>query len=476
VTEPGAGAAVSALTPRTAAATAVGQLAGKALLLLIAFANTAIITRALGAGGYADWATVLTLTAMLGFALDPGISPPLVRRLSGTREDVPSPATLLWARIGLSALVYVVVIAASLAIRGTDAMLLAVVLAAELFPRSVVLNVAAWLQAYHRLHRQTAREVVSMGVGLALLGIAVALDAPAEVLAAVGIVVPSALLAGLSQRELRLVPTQSRGPERQALRSLVLEALPIAAAVALLSVYTRIDVVFVSAAEDAAGLAQYLLAFRFVEVLIMVAGILAVTLMPMLAARSGRMSLTADRLTHETMVAVGGLGALSGMALIAVANPAIDVLAPASLHFAADLLLLLSPVALALYLNFFLGYLMMALREGRRYLWFNSVALALNLAANAIFTPEYGSVAAARITWMTELVVVVAAMVPLARAPGGARAALKCAVLAAAAIAASELAYDGTAPVLVALVGAALTAAVAWPELVRRARDVAAHR
>jgi O-antigen/teichoic acid export membrane protein len=285
------------------------------------------------------------------------------------------------------------------------------------------------------------------------------------------VVLPSALLAALSMRELRLVP-HGGSPDvdqRGVIWSILREAAPLAGAILLVSLYTRIDVVFVSAAEDAAGYAQYLLAFRFVEQLIVVAAILAGTLLPMLAARATSRSLFGDEVTHQTMLAVTTLGGLSSMALIAVAKPLIGVVGPDSFGFAAKLLMLLSPIALALYLNFFLGYLLMAIRKGARYLWLNAFGLAFNLAANAALTLPYGNVAAARITWVTELLVVAFAIVPFAHREGGGRwTVARCAALAAVAIGASEAAYAGVAPVVVAVAGAAATLAIGGRALVER--------
>ena len=49
----------------------------------------------------------------------------------------------------------------------------------------------------------------------------------------------------------------------------------------LVSLYARLHVVFVNAAEDARGVAEYLLAFQFVEQLFVVGGILAGALLPL---------------------------------------------------------------------------------------------------------------------------------------------------------------------------------------------------
>ena len=149
-------APASSLSLRSAAHTVVAQGAGRAVTLVAAIAATAVVTRSVGVATYADWATVLSLVAMLAFLLDPGISPIVVRRLAQDPALAPPPRDLLRARLVLATGALVIVVAATAALRGASAIPLALVLGAQLIPRAAVLNAGAWMQAVHRLHRQTA--------------------------------------------------------------------------------------------------------------------------------------------------------------------------------------------------------------------------------------------------------------------------------------------------------------------------------
>ena len=100
------------------------------------------------------------------------------------------------------------------------------------------------------------------------------------------------------RRELALAPSARATPPgdgAERVRSVLREAAPLAGALVLVSLYVRLHVVFVNAVEDAQGVAEYLLAFQFIEQLFVVAGILAGTLLPLLAARAARVDLLADR-------------------------------------------------------------------------------------------------------------------------------------------------------------------------------------
>ena len=187
------------------------------------------------------------------------------------------------------------------ALRGSDALLLGAVLGAQLIPRSVVMNAGAWLQADQRLHRQTALEAVVAALGLGSLAIAAALDAGAETLAAVGFLVPALLLAVLMTDQLRRTPSAAlppHAPQRPRIRSVLKEVAPLAASLIFVTVYTRVDVVFVNAAVGAAEVAAYLFAFQFIEQLIVLGAIVGAAVLPLMAARAKQVEPFADKVTH----------------------------------------------------------------------------------------------------------------------------------------------------------------------------------
>ena len=350
---------------------------------------------------------------------------------------------------------------------------LALILGAQLLPRASVLNVGAWLQADHRLHRQSALEAVMAAVGLGLLVLAAALDASAEWLALVGFTLPALALALLMRRELALspsakLPTGGRERVRQVLR----EAAPLAGALVLVSLYVRLQVVFVNAAEDALGVAEYLLAFQFVEQLLVVAGILAGALLPLLAARAATVDLIADRVTHDSLVGMAVIGSAATAVLIAAAEPLVRLLGGDELEGGAQYLVLLAPMGAVLFVAFFLGYLYLALGRAAAYLRFNALALAFNLVLQVTVTLQYGGLGAARVTWLTELLVGALASAPLWRSHGLARSAVaRAAGMIVVCIAAAELVHaDVLAPVAGGALALVAGLALGGPEVLRTLR------
>jgi O-antigen/teichoic acid export membrane protein len=292
-------------------------------------------------------------------------------------------------------------------------LLLGAVLGAQLIPRSVTMNAGSYLQADQRLHRQTALEAVVAALGLAGLAAAAAADASPEVLGAIGFLIPAILLAGLMTDQLRRSPSAALPPhdvpQRPRLRALFREVAPLAASLIFVTLYTRIDVIFVNAAADAADVAAYLFAFQFIEQLIVLGGIVGAAVLPLMAARARDVDPFADDLTHKMLISVAAAGAIVSFGLIALAAPITRLIGGPDLADAAEPLVLLAPTGAVLLVAIPLGTLYLAVNLGRRYLYFNALALIFNVVANAALTLPFGIDWAARITWATELIVAIAA-------------------------------------------------------------------
>jgi O-antigen/teichoic acid export membrane protein len=466
-----------ALSARSASVTVLAQTVARALTLAVVVLSTALVARALPLTEYADWITALSLAALLAVLLDLGVSGVIVRRIAQDHTTAPTPAAMRPIRLALGLLATLLVAGITTALRGTDALALATALGAQLVPRALAMNAMPWLQADHRLHRQTVLEALVGAIGLALIAVTVALDAPAWVLALAGFTGPITLLAVLVRRELRLTPSArlpSPGPQGPKVRSVAHEALPLAGAVVLSAIYGRVATIFVNAGEDSEGVARFLFAFQFVEQIIVAAGILAGALLPLVAQRARTVGLLRDALTHDLNVAVAAAGAIGGGVLIALASPLCRVIGGPKLAPADRYLELLAPMSPLLLAAFFLGYVYIALGIGRRYLMFNAAALVFTVAGNAALTLRVGAAGAARVAWATELLVVVLAFAPIARAGGtGARAALRIGLMVAITIAAAELAAaDIVSPVLAGAAVIVAAALVARRELLFVLREV----
>lgn len=467
--------------------TAAAQTVARGITLGLTVVTTAVVARALDVDQYATWTTVVSLVTLASILLDPALSPVLVRRLVTAPHTAPTAAAMRRVRLAVGVLAFLAVSAVAVALRGSGSAVLAIVLAAQLVPRSLVLNATAWLQVDQRLHRQTLMEGLSAAVGLVAVAVAAVLDAPGAVLALTALTGPAVLLAGLMRRELRRTPSSrlpSPGPQAGKVRSVLREVAPLAVALAIVAFSVRSHTIFVNAAEDSQGVAQFLFAFLFIEQVMVVGGILGNALLPLVANRARTTDLLSDEVTHRLTVAVAGLGGCVGVALLGLSGVLTRVIGGPRLAGAGHYVELLSPMAPVFMLSILVAYLYLSVGRSRRYLWINAIALALNLAAHTAFTLRYGAVAAARISWLTELVVVSLAFVPIARTgPSGASAAARNAVVVVALVIGAELSAAGLLPrgvgACLALVGvlAVTRSALLWclhevvpPGLARRAR------
>ena len=465
-----AAAPAPSVTGRGAAITVIAQSVARAITLLVVLGSTAIVTRSVGVTVYADWVTALSLMAMAGFLLDPGITPVVVRRLIQDPQGSPRPRTMVLIRLALGVAAAVFVTAMTVILRGSDTLLLGAVLGAQLIPRSVVMNSGSYLQADQRLHRQTALEAVVAALGLAGLAIAAANDASAATLGAIGFLLPAILLAALMTDQLRRSPSAALPPhdvpQEPRARALLREVAPLAASLIFVTLYTRIDVIFVNAAADASDVAAYLFAFQFIEQLIVVGGIVGAAVLPLMSARAVEIDPFDDEVTHGMLVSLAAAGAIGSFVLIAIAEPICRLIGGPGLAHAAEPLTLLAPTGVVLLVAIPLGTIYLALNLGRRYLYFNSLALAFNVVANAALTLPFGIDWAARITWATELAVAAAASTRLWR--GGAharRTALELTALIALVVACSELVRAGANAYLVAGIAALAVLALSWRRL-----------
>lgn len=449
-------------TPQGAARTVIAQIGARGFALLASVGSMAIVVRYLGIEEYAGWGTVLQLIGLMAFAVDPGLSSVVVRRIVQAPETAPTPRALIPVRIGFGVVACALIVAFTIGLRGTGATLLAVALGGQIVPRAIVLNATPWLQVDQRLHRQTGWEALCAVAGLLLIGACAAAGASAPVLALVGFTGPTIVLAAIMRFELRKAPSLGRdvpGPQWPRVRSLLIEVAPLAGALLLVALYMRAYVYFVNRTETDAVIGRYVFAFQFVDQLMIAAAIVAGAALPLLAVRARTAALLEDELTHRLVVAIATIGALAGCAMVAFARILTDGIGGPEAGGAEYFIQLLAPLAPLLMLSFVLAFVYVTTGRGRRYLVYNAIGLAVNLIAHVIFTLRYGADAAVRITWITELVVTGVAILPLFALPSGRRAGTTVAAMVGIVVLAGELAARTDAPTL--LVGVAAGALIA---------------
>jgi O-antigen/teichoic acid export membrane protein len=439
------------------------QYVARACALVFAALVTALLTRRLGSE-FVDWATVINAVALTGVILEPGLTPPIVRRLSQDPAAAPGVNEMVVVRLVLGALALAVVVVVALATRGPDIWLLALLLGGQVLARAIVLNATPWLQVDQRLHRAAFFELGTAALGVCAVAVGIRLEAPTPILGLLAFTAPMILLAVVIQFELgrtssaRIRP--SAGAQRPAVLSVIREAAPLAGAIALTAVYTRSSIAFVNAYEGDAEASRFFFAFFFAEQCIIGAGILAGAVLPLMAYRASVTDLRTDRVTHDLLVATTAVGGVAGGVLIATGTLITRALGGPALSGAEHYIWLLSPLAATVFMSMTVAYVLISIGLGHRYVFFAALGVVANLALNALFTPEFGAHASTRITWATELAAALLPLVTLlAVSPAGRRTLLRLGIVVGLAIVTSELTQSGALPPLASgslMAGAAL--------------------
>ena len=177
--------------------------------------------------------------------------------------------------------------------------------------------------------------------------------------------------------------------DRRAGVELVRMALPLAGVLLLNYLYFRLDVLLLSWIKTDVAVAQYGLAYRVLEGLMVLPSYVMLALFPTLA----RSEDNRERLAVTVGAALGGLEAIAlpMAALVAIFSPEIVVLLGGHKYAPAAPVLAILSIALAIsYLNGVFGSAIMALGEQGRLLRLTSVTLGINLVVNLALIPPLG--------------------------------------------------------------------------------------
>jgi O-antigen/teichoic acid export membrane protein len=227
--------------------------------------------------------------------------------------------------------------------------------------------------------------------------------------------------AALVRREVSIVPAFDLRVWRRLLR----ETLPFAAAAAVGIVYFREALVLMSFLSSGQETGYYSAAFKIVEVLTAVPWILAASGLPILAraARddSARLSYAVQRLFEVGLI----LGVWMSASTIVGARLGIDVVAGAKFHASIGVLEIQALAIVTSFVAAILGYALLSLREYRRLLRANALAVSIVTILSVVLIPAHGARGAAIAPTAAEACLGLAYAVSLARSKAHLRLSLR---------------------------------------------------
>ncbi|MBI4497505.1 MAG: polysaccharide biosynthesis C-terminal domain-containing protein [Chloroflexi bacterium] len=389
----------------------VALLASRALAVAGQVLATALLTRLLGASSFGEYAVALSYALAIGLAVDGGAQ--LVAIRYGARHGTAA-ATLIGAslagRLALGGCGWMVAVIAALAWSPGPTVPLAVMVSGGLLVAgSWVSALTAPLYARTAAHRAAVLEALPwlFQPGLLLAFWAGGLfpwSGPGGVVAAVGLLALAYLLAGVAGVALvgwRAGERVARTWDPSLSRHLLVAALPVMAMTLLSQVHLRGAAVVLGALQPGIPAAEYALALRLFEGVMLVPPAVMASFYPLLSAAPGGVAPGAI-VWRATALCMAAAGLLAGAGWFVAPQIAL-ALGGAELLSAAPALRLLLIASVAGAANSPLAYLLLARGHERAILRVQVGVVAANLGLNLALIPHFGSVGAAAVLVATEL-------------------------------------------------------------------------
>jgi O-antigen/teichoic acid export membrane protein len=383
------------------------RVAGYGVGTVLVAAASVLLLRHLGVVEFGRYVTVMSLVAIVSAISDAGLTAVGARELS-LRDDADERRRLVANLLTLRLLLTPagVLLAAGFAlIAGYESSLVAGTLIAGAglvlvnAQATVTIPLAVELKNGRLAVNELLRQFVTV-VGIAVLAVAGATLVPfftVQVLVGVVLLALTPVVAGRG----RFVQPRF---DRAEARFLLVEAIPIAVALALAQVYFRILVIMLSLMATARETGLFGTSYRIVEMLFMIPTVLFAVVLPVTSVAGGE-NIPRLRYVMQRMSEVGlVIGMYVAIAVAIVAEPVIRILGGEEYVDAAPVLRIQVFALVGFFLNQAWATVLISIKEQRRIAIANGIALvvlfALGLALIPPFDIEGAAVAAVAADWL----------------------------------------------------------------------------
>jgi O-antigen/teichoic acid export membrane protein len=392
---------------RNAMALVASQVVTKALNLAVAVA----LVRWLGAEELGRYAYVLAFCFPFGALADFGVATLCIREASAhpaRAGALVSTARRLATGLSVAAVAAMLAVAA---LAGHEPRLLAAIalaglgnlLSALTLPYLVLLTAREEMRALS-LHR------VAGAVSGSLLTLAVVVTGGALIALFLAALAGSALMLAFA-RILAGPARVERGAARGGVAAMARQALPFGLLITGFALYYRIDMVMLEWMMGPREVGFYAAAYRFLDVVIVLAASLNGPLFPRLSAIARERPHEARRLLEDAWRPLLALGLPVSLGVAAVATPLVTVLFGAAFVESAPLLRMLIWGTLPLFWVNLAGHALIAMHRVWPLVAVYAGAAVTNVALNLVLIPRYGAAGAAVATvaceWLNLAAVVV---------------------------------------------------------------------
>ena len=390
---------------RVASNTAV-QVAGKGIVLAFGLASLAVLTRYLGPDDYGRYTLALMYMQLFGVLADVGLFTTVVREISKDRSRTDElVGNVLTLRLLLAVVVIAVATGVSLLLPYEHDVRVAILLAGGplLFGMMTTAYVAI-LQSRLQMTRAVVGDVVGRAASLLLALLVVWLDLGfyAVMLAAGGGALATLIVTWLVTRRLAAIRFRAN---LAVWRPLLVAALPLGLALAINSLYFRADTLIISFYEPYSQVGLYTLAYRILELALVVGYVFVNTTFPVLSQaveHDEPRALRMIQLSTDLLVVLGIPLVAGGLVL---APQIVELASGEDFADAAEPLRILLAAGALAWVNGVFGLALIAKNRQTSALWLNVSALAFNVGLNFLLIPRYGIVVAAIVTVASEVLI-----------------------------------------------------------------------
>jgi len=394
------------------------QFVGKGITAAADLLVTWLITRTLGAAGYADFAKVFTLVTLFYLFLDFGFNAIIVRRLGHKPSLLASEfSTLLSTRI-LYAFTLFMLLCLFLFLTPTDAdagytlsvKISVLIFGLSLFTQAVFTSVNAIFQ--HRLDYFPAVFSASLGTLVGLIAVIVSLIFFPGLLS----LVTAHLFGSLVMAATSLIFITRLAPIRlhlhlPAIRDLIFATLPIGLMLMLNALMIRLDTIIVTVTRPSLEIGWLGLAYRLYDNLLILPLFCLNALYPIMIHRFIRNPLHLRRLVWRS----GQILLLASifLALILFFSTPLLIIFGSDMLPATPALKILSLALPLFFLTSLLQWTLITLHRERTLITAYALGLIFNATINLLAIPRFGYLAAAATTGLTELLVFILLLFPV---------------------------------------------------------------
>ena len=416
-------------TARTIAKNSAIPIAANLLNKLVDVGFAAIVLRALGPEGNGAYAFVALLVGLYFLTISNwGLNDLTVREAAADPQRAPqlfSVAVTVRCLIALALIPAGALLAGGFALAGDPlhpgALTAFALLGLHLFPAAIAAGCSASFQAAQRMELPALLSVLTAAIRT-LIGVAAltwATDITSRIAGLAGAaLVATSINAGLfliAQRQLLF--RAGWYWDASLARWLVRESFPLLLNSLLIAVFFRFDIIILRAIHGDAAVGLYDAAYKLVSMTQIIPPYVVAALFPILA----RAAIDDPaRLVRTVQRAVGALQLIAwpmAVAMTVLAPQLIGALGGAAFVGDATILLQVAIWYLPLsYLNGVVQYALIAVRQQRRITVAFISGTLVNLGLNLALIPHYGALAAAAVTIVTEVALLVPLVLALRRA------------------------------------------------------------